>query len=216
MQQRRSLAFAVPALFWSACLHCILVVSTSDDVTSPPIESGARVFCLNTGQSARVDTLVHVSDIVTTGRLLNATQGVHGTQTVSVNAYFMYKSDESVNPTLWGQTMLTVKNFYNIPSNVLLEEAAMLFLVREPSGDIALLCYTNRLAIATTTTTTTVGRGQGGVENEEEGDIVHNMLSVMDTMEEVGTGEYDSQCTIAGYCCCCPLFSTDSFHISVL
>ena len=197
MQQPHSPALVALALFLSTCLRTpprILVASTN----GPPVPRGAHVFCLNTGRPARVDSLVHVSDIVTTGRLLRATQGVHGTQTASVNAYFMYKSDERVNPTLWGQTMLTVKNFYNVSSSMLLEEMAMLFLVREPSDDIALLCYTNRLAI----TTTTVGRGQGGVEGEGESDIVQELLSVMDTMEEVGIGEYDyklhcNRCSVA-------------------
>lgn len=106
------------------------------------ISAEEKLTCANSGER-NLQELIHTSDVIATGKVLVTQEGFRGTQTAKIHYYYAYKRDARV--LIRGRGILKVKNIFNIPRANLLAGPALLFLVREPDGELALLCYNTRL-----------------------------------------------------------------------
>lgn len=82
-----------------------------------------------------LDDMIHISDVVLTGRTGTAVTGDYGTNKVHVSYYYSYKSDNLLLKRALGN--IQVENFPFLPSP---GSSALFFLVREPSFQLALYC----------------------------------------------------------------------------
>lgn len=145
-------------------------------------QSKILVHCLNNAVQDTLQNLVHTADIVVSGRVQQTIEGgSKGTQVATVYYYYAYKWNVDV---LNNNGVIKIYNFPPMSTVNLLQSSALFFLVQEPDGILALLCY----SALTSITMYRVIKNGGDISTSVNIDDL--LLNVLDQVEEVGLGKF--------------------------
>lgn len=152
------------------------------DLSRVNCQSKILVHCLNNAVQDTLQNLVHTADIVVSGRVQQTIEGASkGTQIATVYYYYAYKWNVDV---LNNNGVIKIYNFPPMPTVNLLQSSALFFLVQEPDGILALLCY----SVLTAITMSRVIKNGGDISTSVN--INDLLLSVLDKVEEVGLSKF--------------------------
>lgn len=158
-------------------------------------QSKILVHCLNNAVQDTLQNLVHIADIVVSGRVQQLIEGgSKGTQVATVYYYYAYKWNVDV---LNNDGVIKIYNVPPMPTVSLLQSSAFFFLVQEPDGILALLCYS---ALTSITMYRVIKNGGDISTNVNIDDL---LLSVLDKVEEVGLSKFIKGWMNILYMCVC-------------
>ncbi len=134
------------------------------------IGRSVQMNCVHQSSNLLLDDVIHISDVVLTGKITAMREeDNHATKTATIAYYYAYKRDREFRKAAGG--IVEVSNFVT-DSKQHVGLGLLFFLVREPQGQLALLCMAPLDALLTS----------------DHSENFQNALEALDHVKNVGVG----------------------------
>lgn len=98
--------------------------------------------CFGNNFNETLDNIIHLSDVILVGRIVEVKEGNFGTYSADVSFLYSLKSDEFLPKKFFSHSKVT--NFSPEPTNGMIN---FFFLNREPNMQLALLCMASETVL---------------------------------------------------------------------